>query len=108
MKLRASCDIFQDLDVDVRSKSFASVHADSQSNFDSMGGAEENYVDDDEIGPGGDELELFGTALQDNNSIGQIVYARPNGTYVSVDYLADEADALGQDCLFAGTVSAAG
>jgi hypothetical protein len=106
MKLRASCDIFQDIDVDVATKVKASVHAQSQSDFDANGGDEENYLAGDSLVPGA-QLELFGTALQDVNGTGQIVYASRKGSYRSIDYLIDEEDALGKDCLFAGIVTSA-
>ena len=67
----------------------------------------EDFVQDDDLDPVPEQMEL-GPELPDRNSVGTVMLAYPDGRAVSVDYLMDEADALGADCLFAGAYTAAG
>jgi hypothetical protein len=80
----------------------------------------EAAAEDDDFDPGEDE-DILGTVGTDedgegaeglgidDDASGQIVYAKPAGGIVTVDWLAEEADAYGgaRDCVFAGTAQVA-
>jgi hypothetical protein len=91
----------------------AAIHATGQ-------GAEARYYEDDDFDDGnGDaqaaiellsELDVDGPAEGADNASGQVVYSRPNGTHLRIDWMAEEEDAFGgtRSCVFAGTAKVVG
>ena len=57
-----------------------------------------------------DGEDLLGNLGADDDASGQIVYSRPGGVNVTVDWLAERSDAYGatKDCVFAGTARVLG
>jgi hypothetical protein len=58
------------------------------------------YGEDDSFDPGSTFDPLQNGTTGSNNIAGTLVYARPDGGVVTVNFLADESPAL---CVFAGT-----
>ena len=87
----------------------AMIHANSQG-----GGSGDEYFEEDDFDTADGEIELvggnFGLDATDDSS-GQIVYGRPGGANVSIDWLAEEGGdgySGARDCIFQGTARVVG
>jgi hypothetical protein len=100
LKLSGSCTMTGVQSITARTTTDNSmIHANSQYTGPGVDYEENDDFDDE------DSFDLA-TAADGamDNAIGQIIYAKPGGTNVTVDWAAeDDGDALGRDCVFNGT-----
>ena len=105
LKLRGKCLSGDDLHVTARTtRSNAAIHYNAQ--YASTGAS---YAEQDDFDKA-DAEDLLGNLGVDDDASGQIVYSRPGGVNVTVDWLAERSDAYGgaRECVFAGTARVLG
>ena len=100
LKLRGKCLAGDDLNVTAKTaRNNAAIHYNAQ-----YGANGASYAENDDYDKA-DTEDLLGNLGADDDASGQIVYSRPGGVNVTVDWLAERSDAYGaaKDCVFAGT-----
>jgi hypothetical protein len=98
LKLVGNCNMSHMDVIAQTTTSDASIHANSQYFGDNADYAEDNDFD---TGNDFDLSDASGGQLDDSS--GQLIYARPGGTNVTIDWSARYLNALGRDCVFNGT-----
>jgi hypothetical protein len=84
----------------------ATVHFNSQMDLGNGGLDDHAYSEDDALHASPPEsVAVSGHLNAEEDALGQLLYARGRSV-VSLDWMADENDALGVDCLFAGVAEA--
>ena len=77
------------------------IHANRQSG---VGGG---HFEDDDL-DAGESVALLGGLGTADSLAGQVVFATPTGRTISADFLSEEEDAFGLDCVIGGTARVAG